>query len=146
MKGFLTLLIFICFSCSQSATTDSNSDTPENSIEMEAATPDAEDKDEPIVTSPEGEENLKASENAPLVYVTQDGDKYHTADCRYSKTAHEVKLSQAKVDGKTACGICKPNSKTGEKQMRCTVDTADGTRCKRMTSDATGKCFQHRDS
>ncbi len=87
-----------------------------------------------------------SSSDGPIVYITHDGDKYHTADCRYSKTAHAVKLNQAKADGKTACGICKPNSKTGEKQVRCSGKTAEGKRCSRTTTDASGKCFQHRDS
>lgn len=81
-----------------------------------------------------------------LVYVTDDGDKYHTADCRYAATAHPVKLSTAKADGKTACGVCKPNSKTGEKQTRCAGVTFEGKQCQRMTTDPSGKCFQHRES
>lgn len=96
----------------------------------------------PVLVS---DENATSDQQkGPIVYVTNEGDKYHTADCRYSKTAHEVKLSQAKADGKTACGICKPNSTTGEKQARCSANTADGSRCKRLTSDSSGKCFQHR--
>lgn len=133
MKGCYVLLIVLCFGCSQPASTSNDTTPAEDSKEIEVAVP--------LVESDSA--NL---ENTPVVYITQDGDKYHTADCRYSKTAHEVKLSQAKAEGKTACSICKPNSKTGEKQLRCTVNTADGTRCKRMTTDASGKCFQHRDS
>ena len=97
---------------------------------------------------PEVDQTVSPTEESQqvVVYVTQEGDKYHTADCRYSKTAVAVKLSQAKTDGKTACGICKPNSKTGEKQLRCTSTTTTGKRCQRMTTDSSGKCFQHRDS
>jgi hypothetical protein len=77
------------------------------------------------------------------VYITHEGDKYHTADCRYSKEANAVSLQQAKASGKTACGICKPNSKTGDKQMRCSAKTKEGKQCQRMTSSASGKCYQH---
>jgi hypothetical protein len=77
------------------------------------------------------------------VNITHDGNKYHTADCRYSKEAHAVSLKQAKSDGKTACDLCKPNSVTGDKQIRCSAKTADGTQCKRTTTGASGKCFQH---
>jgi hypothetical protein len=79
-----------------------------------------------------------------VVYVTHDGDKYHTADCRYAKSGQLVKLSQAKADGKTACDRCKPNAKTGEKQIRCSAKTKEGKQCQRMTTDASGKCFQHK--
>jgi hypothetical protein len=114
---FVLFLFFISLACNQAVVSDSKSD-----------------------------KQATFEEGTPLVYVTHDGDKYHTADCRYSKTAHAVKLSQAKADGKTACGVCKPNSKTGEKQVRCSGKTAEGKRCSRTTTDASGKCFQHRDS
>jgi hypothetical protein len=77
------------------------------------------------------------------VYVTNEGDKYHTGDCRYAKGAQAVSLEKAKASGKTACGICKPNSKTGDKQTRCSAKTKEGKQCDRMTSNASGKCYQH---
>ena len=130
------LFIAIGVGCSQP---NSSSDTKTSPVE---------ERDTPNVNpSKENEEVTTATQNTEAeVYVTNDGDKYHTADCRYSKMAHAVKLTQAKADGKTACTICKPNSKTGEKQQRCSGTTAEGKRCQRMTTDASGKCFQHRDS
>lgn len=147
MKSIYLLALIFCISCGQPGSADSSSTSgqqPAESTEAVSATENhrATETQAPRDTAEEDD----SSEAAPLVYVTNDGDKYHTADCRYSKTAHEVTLSQAKADGKTACGICKPSSKTGEKQIRCSVNTAEGKRCQRMTTDSSGKCFQHRNS
>ena len=76
-----------------------------------------------------------------IVYVTEDGNKYHTKDCRYAEGSKAVKLSRAKSAGRKACEVCKPNS--DKDQKRCSALTADGTQCKRMTDNASGKCFQH---
>ncbi|MCU0397104.1 MAG: hypothetical protein MUC73_03275 [Cyclobacteriaceae bacterium] len=86
---------------------------------------------------------LTSTAHAQTVYTTPTGDKYHTADCRYSADASPVKLSKAKADKKTACEICKPNTTTGKKQKRCTGKTAEGNRCQRLTANSNGKCFQH---
>lgn len=137
--NYLALLLLLCFACTQPTATDNT--TNEQEPEIESLAQDDVSEDEPE----EGEPTNLASSDGAVVYVTHDGDKYHTADCRYSKTAHAVKLSQAKADGKTACGVCKPNSKTGEKQVRCSGKTVEGKRCSRTTADASGKCFQHRD-
>lgn len=128
-------ILLLCGSCGQPA---ENNSAPE----PESAEPSQTDvpAEEPATL------DSVTQENVPMVYVTHDGDKYHTADCRYSKTAQPVKLSLAKADGKTACNICKPSSKTGEKQVRCSGTTAEGKRCQRMTTDSSGTCFQHRDS
>jgi hypothetical protein len=136
---FLSSILLLWFACGQQTSSDNNSETK---VEEEHASPNEVDGSDTEV----GEDKTEAKTDGPVVYVTHDGDKYHTADCRYSKTAHPVKLTQAKADGKTACGVCKPNSKTGEKQARCSGVTADGTRCQRLTTHASGKCFQHQDS
>jgi hypothetical protein len=83
------------------------------------------------------------SAQSTQVYITHIGNKYHTADCRYSKDAQSISLQQAKASGKTACGICKPNSKTGDKQLRCSAKTKEGKQCHRMTTHTSGKCYQH---
>lgn len=128
------LIAILSFGCAQPRQTEQA-----DPVEVEAAS------DEGVK-----EEDLPAEQDSTsagaMVYVTSGGDKFHTADCRYSKDAQPMKLTQAKAEGKTACGICKPNSKTGEKQVRCTGITADGTQCKRYTSDASGMCFQHKSS
>jgi len=137
------LFLLLCFACTPAEQSTQQNDEVTNTI------PSLESKELPGKTeTPAVDEDqpaeITSKEGGPLVYVTQDGDKYHTADCRYSKTAQTVSLGQAKADGKTACGICKPNSTTGEKQIRCSGNTAEGKRCQRMTTDASGKCFQHR--
>ena len=81
------------------------------------------------------------SGDSKMVYVTKEGDKYHTKDCRYADGAKAVKISRAKSAGRKACDVCKPNSDSGQK--RCTGLTADGTQCKRMTANVSGKCYQH---
>lgn len=136
MKNILFCIMLICLSCAQPSSTQIESAASDDKL-VPADVKVAETSEEEIAKQPATE---------IFVYVTADGDKYHTADCRYSKTAHEVKFSQAKADGKTACGICKPSSTTGEKQIRCAGLTGDGTQCKRMTTDPSGKCFQHRGS
>ena len=77
------------------------------------------------------------------VYSSDKGEKYHTADCRLSGDAEPLKLSAAKKAGKGACDICKPNDLGKAKLNQCSGKTADGTRCKRMTSNKNKKCYQH---
>ena len=44
-----------------------------------------------------------------IVYRTNTGARYHLAGCRHlSKSCIEIKLSDAKARGLTACGTCKP--------------------------------------
>lgn len=120
--------------------------TQPNSTQLDDTSAENKSEVTDVKTEGPGQELLMEQQAAEImVYVTKDGDKYHTADCRYSKTAHEIKFTQAKADGKTACHICKPSSTTGEKQIRCESKTGEGIQCKRMTTDPSGKCFQHRD-
>jgi hypothetical protein len=77
------------------------------------------------------------------VYASDKGEKYHTADCRLSGDAKDMTLAAAKKANKTSCGICKPDEHFKDKATQCTGKTADGTKCKRMTTSKTGKCYQH---
>lgn len=77
------------------------------------------------------------------VYTSSKGEKYHTADCRLSGDASPIKIADAKKAGKGACDICKPNELGKAKLNQCSGKTADGTRCKRMTSNKNKKCYQH---
>jgi hypothetical protein len=129
---FITALVAACNSPTKELPVD-------QSIEPESTSKITKQSDTVTVKAQESEKNQ-------FVYVTHEGEKYHTADCRYSKDAHTVTLKQAKSDGKTACDLCKPNSVTGDKQIRCSAKTADGTQCKRMTTNKNGKCFQHNKS
>ncbi len=78
------------------------------------------------------------------VYASDKGEKYHTADCKLSGDAKDMTLAAAKKAGKGPCGICKPDDHFKDKVVQCSGKTADGTRCKRMTSSANGKCYQHK--
>jgi hypothetical protein len=78
------------------------------------------------------------------VYASDKGEKYHTADCKLSGDAKDMKLATAKKAGKGPCGVCKPDVVVASKQ--CSGKTADGTRCKRMTASKAGKCYQHKTS
>lgn len=80
------------------------------------------------------------------VYASEKGTKYHTADCKLSGDAKDMTLASAKKAGKTSCSICKPEDHFKDKTVQCSGKTADGTRCKRMTSAANGKCYQHKDA
>jgi hypothetical protein len=81
---------------------------------------------------------------AQTVYASSKGEKYHTADCKMSGDANGMELADAKKAGKTACAMCKPDEHLKDKKSQCAGKTADGTQCKRMTSDKSGKCFQHK--
>jgi len=147
MNRYLSLMLLWCIACAPS--TNKNGDAQEHQPSEVIAPEKLPTEGEPVkeeVNIPSKEEELPVQESGSDVYVTHEGDKYHTADCRYAKTANPVSINQAKADGKTACGICKPNSKTGEKQLRCSGTTAEGKRCQRMTTHNSGKCYQHRDS
>jgi hypothetical protein len=145
MKSPYTLVFLIfCFACSNTKTNEVVSN-PTGEVETEEGNFSRSDSSE--AAFPAGEEPAieTKQDSSARVYVTEVGDKYHTADCRYSKTAQAIALKEAKAKGKTACDICKPNSKTGSKQNRCSGKTEEGKRCQRMTGDPSGKCFQHRD-
>lgn len=77
------------------------------------------------------------------VYSSAKGEKYHTADCKLSGDADNIKLDAAKKAGKKPCGVCKPDEHVKDKVAQCSGKTADGTRCKRMTASKAGKCYQH---
>jgi hypothetical protein len=85
-----------------------------------------------------------AGASAQTVYASEKGEKYHTADCNLSGDANDMTLNAAKKAGKKACAVCKPETHFKDKTVRCTGKTADGTRCKRMTSSKGGKCYQHK--
>ncbi|MBI1770193.1 MAG: hypothetical protein HY015_02230 [Bacteroidetes bacterium] len=80
---------------------------------------------------------------AQTVYASSKGEKYHTADCKLSGDASGMELADAKKTKRTACAMCKPDEHLKDKKAQCTGTTADGTQCKRMTSNKNGKCFQH---
>lgn len=94
------------------------------------------------------------------VYVTPSGTHYHTATCRMvDNTSKSILLSEAlKLDMKP-CSFCKPDEnkntvapeaiqpvpKPGQKEVasQCLGLTQEGMRCKHVTKNANGYCFQH---
>jgi hypothetical protein len=109
----------------------------------------------------------QAQEQENVVYITRTGEKYHTSTCRYLKQSKiEIDLAKAKERGYSACSVCKPDSdrpsdgldkltnptntpseraksKPTTTSRQCLGTTAAGQRCKRMTTNASGKCYQH---
>ena len=98
--------------------------------------------------------------SAQTVYITDTGEKYHSISCRYLKQSkHEVSLEKAQQRGYSACKVCKPSTKkstsvksatsskttssTKSTATRCTGTTKSGSRCKRKTKSASGRCYQH---
>jgi hypothetical protein len=85
---------------------------------------------------------------AQTVYITKTGTKYHEETCRYlSKSKISVELTKAKEGGYTACSVCSggtviPRQKASMSQQ-CSGTTKAGNRCKRMTTSANGRCYQH---
>lgn len=101
------------------------------------------------------------------VYVTGSGNKYHLQSCRYlGDHAVPIALKDAVSNGYELCTDCYPpayklpattpatgssmqtDSSPGQRSapvlsVRCTAKTKRGTRCKRMTMDPSGRCFQH---
>lgn len=106
---------------------------------------------------------INFSISAQTVYITKSGEKFHTCTCRYlSKSKISISLSEAQEKGYTGCKVCKPSSITSTKKSslnnqkknvtpqpsattvkQCSAIIESGTRCKRKTNHASGKCWQH---
>ena len=103
---------------------------------------------------------------AQTVCITKTGEKYHTESCRYLKySKKEITLENAINLGYEACLVCKPGAKVTLKAKsqltetkkttqstppqrkvtasQCTGTTKSGSRCKRRTKNASGRCYQH---
>lgn len=103
-------------------TVDVTVDT-EFSTEAPAETPIPEVTEPPVTetvppvveetTPPVTEEVAPPATEAPkmLVYTTPEGEKYHTATCRWvkNKTLTEWNIEDAIAAGYDSCGTCKPN-------------------------------------
>ncbi len=103
-----------------------------------------------------------SSINAQSVYTTKTGEKYHKNTCKYLKySKKEITLKKAKLLGYSPCSVCKPTNKNTQAKTtssksslsnthtqkttstQCTGKTKSGTRCKRKTKNANGRCYQH---
>lgn len=78
-----------------------------------------------------------------MVYTSEKGEKYHTADCKFSGDANEISAGNAKKAGKKPCEICKPDELKKVNLVQCKGKRKDGQQCKRMTANKTKKCYQH---
>lgn len=58
------------------------------------------------------------------VYITDSGKKYHSKNCSNAKTGKKgINLDEAKKQGYTACGVCKPDTKDVKKADNKAKDT-----------------------
>lgn len=102
------------------------------------------------------------------VCITKTGSKYHKCSCHYLKySSFEISVSEAEERGYTPCSVCRPSAERASgsdktppgratpstrqqsseqiavPSRQCTAITKAGTRCKRTTTNANGKCWQH---
>src|SRR5690606_33692719 len=92
------------------------------------------------------------------VYITRTGEKYHASTCRYLKYSSKgITKSDADERGYTPCSVSGPGGdqrssvtlsggtyQKGQTASRqCTGTTQSGQRCRRMTTSANGRCYQH---
>ncbi|PRZ19578.1 hypothetical protein [Flavobacterium granuli] len=97
------------------------------------------------------------------VYITKTGKKYHDIDCSHLKySSISIDLGQAIERAYEACKVCKPNKdqtangrsnfldkrnietiQSSSSSTQCAGRTKKGARCKRMTTNSSGRCYQH---
>lgn len=107
------------------------------------------------------------AEKQDTVCITRTGKKYHVCTCRYlSQSSISVTLKDAVARGYGACSVCdppetadhsnhetinvteaqpeaRPAQRSSATSRQCMATTKAGLRCKRTTSNASGKCWQH---
>ncbi len=109
---------------------------------------------------------FSANISAQTVYTTKTGEKYHKSNCQYLKySKKEITLEKALELHYSPCSVCKPPTKNTESQkvakrhnatttshstaekttqsVQCSGKTQSGARCKRLTKNSNGKCYQH---
>ena len=101
------------------------------------------------------------------VYVTKSGKKFHKGSCYYLKSSKkEITFQRAIELNFQPCSVCKPSKKVDENEAstnsnsltndnqskavskkststQCTGKTKAGNRCKHMTTNSNGRCYQH---
>jgi len=102
--------------------------------------------------------------SAQTVYITKSGTKYHSSSCRYASSGWAVQLQEALDKGLSPCSKCDPqtevtstskekpssvkprsnSTKTSSGKTQCGGTTKSGSQCKRMVSDGSGYCYQHK--
>tara|TARA_Y100000815_G_scaffold167337_1_gene151912 strand:+ start:1779 stop:2156 length:378 start_codon:yes stop_codon:yes gene_type:complete len=107
---------------------------------------------------------LSCQSQTQEVYITKTGEKYHTENCRYLKTSKIViTLEKALENGYEACKVCNPIRRSNSniessrslistqaskepsksQSVQCSGKTKKGLRCKRITTNSNGRCYQH---
>ncbi|MEN3323689.1 hypothetical protein VP395_08115 [Mariniflexile soesokkakense] len=105
-----------------------------------------------------------ANVSSQTVYTTKSGEKFHKSTCGYLKySKKEITLEKALELNYSACSVCKPLSEVSTSQnpsnfksttkttskdaakssVQCSGKTKAGARCKRITKDSSGRCYQH---
>ena len=107
---------------------------------------------------------LSCQSQTQEVYITKSGEKYHSKNCHYLKKSRiTITLEKALENGYQACKVCKPiirsnsdidsskpstsgvdhkvNSRS--QSVQCSGKTKKGLRCKRVTTNTNGRCYQH---
>jgi hypothetical protein len=111
----------------------------------------------PTTSGTEEHSHLIGDAEEEIVYMTKTGTRYHTSG-HYSSSVG-IALSEALKLGLEPCSICKPSSNgnsdtpnsliTSPTQKstsaQCHGITKAGQRCKRMTTEPSGYCYQHKD-
>lgn len=102
----------------------------------------------------------KVETKEATVYVTKTGSKYHSSNCGY---LHSCKIAMPLNQAKLSYGACsrcngspsyKPKSNTTKTRdqtsypsksttVQCSGTKQAGNRCKRRTTNANGRCYQH---
>ena len=98
---------------------------------------------------------------AQTVYITKSDENYHVSGCHHlGKSKIALDLKEALAQDCTACKHCRPaqdENKLTEKQLeekpdpettittatRCSAATEKKSRCKNITHNVNGKCWQH---
>jgi hypothetical protein len=79
-----------------------------NKVLLQQENKPVDQPDKTMVPKP-GQESGENNADAPFVYITKTGKKYHREYCSsLRKSKIEIKLSEAKRRGYTPCSKCKP--------------------------------------
>ena len=98
------------------------------------------------------------------VYITRSGTKYHIKSCYYIKySRYPVSIAEAEQRGYQPCRVCHsmtkkpprsnlfvdsaklevPSTKKKEWSRCVAIARSTGSRCRRMTGNVSGMCWQH---
>lgn len=124
---------------------------------------------QPSVSTPPAVTKPTATDTKGItVYRTTSGTKYHREGCRYLRSSSIPVALEEAVTTLGPCSVCGPpvvgpgstatTSGSGSStkapdpspepsrsaSVQCSGTTKKGARCKRMTTDPSGRCYQHK--